>query len=254
MLSERMVDELQTSFSNQLTPLLSLKSMNECDLLNLHSGVSLQVINSSANPEHMFGQYCSCKGSNQIIDESIVMGLEVASLGGLGLCLTPTGVGQALGCPTAMVAGLGVTGASTINFLDSMGRYQSIHEQKSLVHFLERDELKKEEEELLKIKELEEIKDMGVEGLTGLIGFGIGNVGMKNLIKYFKNGKLSLLMQKLNLSEQRRLEEAFEGLSLKDQTKAFVVLEKLDDESRKVLVKNPSLVIKELNNGVSCDL
>lgn len=254
MLNERMLDELQASFANQLTPLLSLKSMKECDLLNLHSSVSLEMINTSANPHRMFGKYCSCKGSGQVIDEKIVMGLEVASLGGLGLCLTPTGVGQVLGCPTAMVAGLGATGASAINFLDSMGRYQSIHEQKKIVNFFERNEFKKEEEERLKNKELQELKDMGVEGLTGLIGFGIGNVGMKNLVKYFKNGKLSLLIKKLSNDEKKRLEEAFEGLSPKDQTKAFVVLEKLDDESREVLVKNPTLVVKEFKKGMSCDL
>lgn len=253
--NESLVSELQVSLSNQLNPLLNLKSLEECSLLNLHTKLSLQVINSSANPERMFGKYCACQNSKRLIDENLVMGLEMASLGGLGLCLTPTGVGQVLGCPTAAIAGLGATGANAVNLFDSLGKFQTINDQKTIVQFLDRTNLNKEEEEYLKNKELQSIKDAGISGLVGLIGFGVGNIGMKGLIKYFHKGNVSDSVKKMTEAQNAILDKAMDELELKDQTKAFVLLEKLDKESREILIKQPTLIVKEIKKGgKSCDL
>ena len=254
-INENLLSELQASLSSQIAPLQNLKSLEECNLLNLHSKLSLQVINSSANPERMFGKYCDCQKTERIIDDNLVMGLEMASLGGLGLCLTPTGVTQVLGCPTAAIAGLGATGANAINFFDSANKFQIINDQKNIVQFLDRTNLNKEEEEFLKNKELQSIKDAGVSGLVGLIGFGVGNIGIKGLIKYFHKGNVSKSMKEMTEAENAILNKAMDELELKDQTKAFVLLEKLDKESRDILIKHPTLIVKEIKKGgKSCDL
>lgn len=254
-LSAGLVSELEESFSNQLTPLTNLKSIEECNLLNLHSKLTLQVINSSANPQRMFGKYCSCQTTKKIINENLVMGLEMASLGGLGLCLTPSGVGQVLGCPTAAIAGLAATGANGINFINSVDQFKNINDQKNIVKFLDRTNINKAEEEYLKNKEYKAMKEAGIAGLAGLIGFGIGNIGMKGLIKYFHQGNVSGSVKHLTQAENAILDKAMAELDLKDQTKAFVLLEKLDGESRNILIKNPTLFVKEIKKGgKSCDL
>lgn len=254
-LSHELLKELETSFSNQLTPLLQLDSQKECDLWNLHGAITLQVINSSARPEQIFGKACQCQKTQQLINEEIVTGLEVASLGGLGLCLTPSGVGQVLGCPTAMITGLGAGGANTINLMGSLAHSQRLQEQKSIVKFLERNNLNKEEEENIRNKEIEMMKNAGVNTLSGLIGFGVGNIGLKNLIKYFNKGKLANSLKELTEKEREKLLEAVEDLDDHSQTQAFVLLEKLDHDSRDALLKKPSILVNELKkNGISCEL
>lgn len=253
--SSELIKELEISFSNQLTPLLNLDAQKECDLWNLHGSIALQVINSSARPEKMFGKACECQQTHKPISHEIVTGLEVASLGGLGLCLTPTGVGQVLGCPGAMIAGLGAGGANTINFVSSVAQAQTIQDQKSIVAFLERTNLQKEEQDYLRKKEIEIIKDAGVDTITGLIGLGVGHIGAKNLIKYFQKGKLATSLKRLSDKEAENLIKAMEELDDVTQTRAFVVLEKLDQDSRETLLKKPAILLRELKkNGGFCEL
>ena len=253
--SGNLIKELEISFSNQLTPLLNLDSQNECDLWNLHGSITLEVINTSARPKHMFGKACECQQTQELISHEIVTGLEVASLGGLGLCLTPTGVGQVLGCPGAMIAGLGAGGANTINLVGSIAESQTIHDQKSIVAFLERTNLVKEEEEYLRKKEVEIIKNAGVDTVTGLIGLGVGHIGARNLIKYFQKGKLATSLKYLSDKEAEKLLRAMEELDESSQTKAFVLLEKLDQDSREALLRRPAIFLREMKkNGGACEL
>ena len=253
--SRNLIQELEISFSNQLTPLLNLDSQKECDLWNLHGSITLEVINSSVHPKHMFGRACECQQTQELISHEIVTGLEVASLGGLGLCLTPTGVGQVLGCPGAMMAGLGAGGANSINLMGSIAQSQTIQDQKSIVEFLERTNLHKEEEEYLRKKEFDIIKNAGVDTVTGLIGLGVGHIGARNLIKYFQKGKLATSLKFLSDREAEKLLKAMEELDENSQTKAFVLLEKLDQESREALLKRPTILLRELKkSGGSCEL
>lgn len=247
-------DDLQQSLASQLGALSKIDSFGECELLTLHSQSSMQAVNSSVAPDKVFKKLCECRKATAPINDSAIMGMGVASIGGLLLCISPTGIGQVIGCPTALVAGWGATGASAINFADSLGKYNDLNTQGNVVAALPKNEENQKELELIRGKESEIVKDMTTQQMTGLIGFGVGHVGFSGLAQVYKKSKLALSLKKLNAVEQARMEKVVTKLDAEEQTKAFVLLDKLDDESREVLLANPEILLKELKKGGRCEL
>lgn len=247
-------DDLQKSLASQLSALSKIDSFGTCELFTLHSKSAQQAVNSSASPDRVFKKLCECRKENPPINDSTIMGMGVASIGGLLLCITPTGIGQVIGCPTAVVAGWGATGASAVNFADSLGKYNDLNTQGNVVAALNKNEVNQEELELIRGKESELAKNMTTEQMTGLIGFGVGHVGFSGLAQIYKKSKLALNLKQLNAFDKERMEKAVSKLDPEEQTKAFVVLDKLDDESREALLANPGLFLKELKKGGRCEL
>lgn len=241
-------DDLQNSLALQIDPLENINKFNACQLMNIHSHITLEAINSSANPEKILAKYCACQSEESIIDEDIVIGLEMSSLGGLGLCITPSVVGQVFGCPTAMIAGLAATGASTVNFVDYMARFSKIRESKGLTTFLEMGNLEKNELEFLEEKELATIQNIGLSRLIGLVGFGVGHIGLKGLIRVYKESNISQLLSRLTKNKRDIFEKKIGQLTNEEQTQAFIVLEKLDDDIRNFFVERPDLLLKNIRN------
>ncbi|MEA9355145.1 hypothetical protein SHI21_02985 [Bacteriovorax sp. PP10] len=247
-------DDLQKSLASQLGALSKIDSFRECEILTLHSQSAQRAINSSVAPDKVFKKLCECRKANPPIDDSTIMGMGVASMGGLLLCITPTGIGQVIGCPTAVVAGWGASGAAAVNFADSLGKYNDLNDQGNVVAALTKNEVNQKELELIRGKESELVKDMTTQQMTGLIGFGVGHVGFSGLSQIYKKSKLALSLKKLNAGQQARMEKAVAKLDPEEQIKAFVVLDKLDDESREVLLANPEILLKELKKGGRCEL
>jgi hypothetical protein len=247
-------DDLQKSLASQLGALSKIESFGECELLTLHSQSAQQAINSSVAPDKVFKKLCECRKANPPINDSAVMGMGVASLGGLLLCITPTGFGQMIGCPTAVIAGWGATGASAVNFADSLGKYNNLDDQGRVVAALPKNEMNQKELELIKEKESELVKNMTTDQMTGLIGLGVGHVGFSGLAQVYKKSKLALSLKKLNTFDKERMEKVLAKLEPEEQTKAFVILDKIDDESREILLANPNVLLKELKKGERCEL
>lgn len=247
-------DDLQKSLASQLGALSKIESFGECELLTLHSQSAQQAVNSSVGPDKVFKKLCKCRKENPPINDSMIMGMGVASVGGLLLCITPTGIGQVIGCPTAVVAGWGATGATAINFADSLGKYNDLNTQGNVVAALPNNEVNQKELELIRGKESELVKDMTTQQMIGLVGLGVGHVGFNGLAQVYKKSKLALSLKRLNTLEQARMEKFVNKLDPEEQTKAFVVLDKLDDENREVLLANPEILLKELKKGGRCEL
>lgn len=247
-------DDLQKSLASQLGALSKIKSFGECELLTLHSQSAQQAINSSVTPSRVFKKLCECRKANPPINDSAVMGMGVASLGGLLLCITPTGFGQMIGCPTALIAGWGATGASAVNFADSLSKYNNLDDQGKVVAALPNNEINKKELELIKENKSELVKNITTDQMTGLIGLGVGHVGFSGLAQVYKKSKLALSLKKLNTFDKDRMEKVVAKLDPEEQTKAFVILDKIDDESREVLLANPTVLVKELKKGGRCEL
>lgn len=247
-------DDLQKSLASQLGALSKLDSFGECELLTLHSQSTQQAVNSSIAPDKVFKKLCGCRKATAPVNDSTIMGMGVASLGGLLLCISPTGIGQVIGCPTAVIAGWGATGASAINFADSLGKYNDLNTQGNVVAALTKNDVNQKELELIRRKESALAKDMTTQQMTGLIGFGVGHVGFNGLAQVYKKSKLAISLKKLNAGEQARMEKVVAKLDSEEQTKAFVLLDKLDDESRDVLLANPEVLLKELKKGGRCEL
>lgn len=247
-------DDLQKSLASQLDALSKIESLEECQLLTLHSQTSQRVINSSASSNRVFKKLCECRKQTSPVNDTLVMGINVASMGGLLLCLTPTGVGQVIGCPTAMVAGWAGAGVSAINYADSLRKYNDLNTQSKVMNALPQSEINQAELDLIEDKKSEMITELTSQQVTGLIGFGIGHVGFGGLTKIYKTSKLTRVLRQMSEEEQAKIEKAIMKLNQEDQTKAFVVLEKLDDESRKAMLAKPDLFLKELNRGGRCEL
>lgn len=247
-------DDLQKSLASQLGALSKIDSFGECELLTLHSQSAQQAVNSSVAPDKVFKKLCECRKANPPINDSAVMGMGVASLGGLLLCITPTGFGQMIGCPTAVIAGWGATGASAVNFADSLGKYNNLDDQGNVLAALPKNEMNKKELELVRGKESELVKNMTTDQMTGLIGLGVGHVGFSGLAQVYKKSKLALSLGKLNAFDKERMEKVVAKLDPEEQTKAFVILDKIDDESREVLLANPNVLLKELKKGGRCEI
>lgn len=247
-------DDLQRSLASQLDALSKIDSFGECDLLTLHSQAAQQAVNSSVAPDKVFKKLCECKKATTPVSDSTIMGMGVASLGGLLLCITPTGIGQVIGCPTAVVAGWGATGASAVNFADSLGKYNDLNTQGSVVAALPKNEMNIEELKLIRGQEAELVKTMTTDQMTGLIGLGVGHVGFSGLAQVYQKSKLALSLKKLNSFDKERMEKVVAKLDKEEQTKAFVVLDKIDDESREVLLSHPDILLKELKKGGRCEI
>lgn len=253
-IGDHLKDDLQKSLASQLSALSKLESFDTCDFLTLHSKSSQQAINSSAEPKRVFRKLCECRQERSPVNDSAIMGMGVASIGGVLLCMTPSGIGQVIGCPTAFIAGWGATGASTVNFVDSLGKYNDLNTQGNFVEALVKNDENQAELELIRAKELELAKDMSAQQLSGLIGFGVGHVGFSGLLKIYKKSKLALSLKNIDVNQRAQIEKIFGGLETQEQTKVFVALERLDDESRKVILNNPRILLNELKNGGRCDL
>ena len=247
-------DDLQKSLASQLNALTKIEGFGECELLTLHSQSSQRAINSSAAPDQVFKKLCECRKKAGPVSDTAIMGMGVASLGGLLLCITPTGIGQLIGCPTAAVAGWGATGASAINFADSLGKYNDLNTQDAVMTALPKSEINQKELELIRGNKSELAKSLSTEQLTGLIGFGVGHVGVSGLAKIYKNSQITLSLNKLSKYEKDQLEEVLVKLNPEEQTQIFVVLDKLDGDSREVLLARPALLFKEFKQGGRCEL
>lgn len=247
-------DDLQKSLASQLGALSKIDSFGECELLTLHSQSAQQAVNSSVAPEKVFKKLCECRRAISPVNDTTIMGMGVASLGGLLLCITPTGFGQMIGCPTALIAGWGATGASAVNFADSLGKYNNLNDQGNVVAALPKNEMNQKELELIRGKESELVKNMTTDQMTGLIGLGVGHVGFSGLAQVYKKSKLTSSLNKLNAFDKDRMEKVVTKLDPEEQTKAFVILDKIDDESREVLLANPTILLKELKKGGRCEL
>lgn len=247
-------DDLQKSLASQLGALSKIESFGECEILTLHSQSAQRAINSSVAPDKVFKKLCECRKVNPPVDDSTIMGMGVASIGGLLLCISPTGIGQVIGCPTAVIAGWGATGASAVNFADSLGRYNNLDDQGNVLAALPKNAMNKKELELVRGKESELVKNMTTDQMTGLIGLGVGHVGFSGLAQVYKKSKLALSLGKLNTFDKERMEKVVAKLDPEEQTKAFVILDKIDDESREVLLANPNVLLKELKKGGRCEI
>jgi len=247
-------DDLQKSLASQLSALTKIETFGECELLTIHSQSSQRAINSSAAPDQVFKKLCECRKKAGPVSDTAIMGMGVASLGGLLLCITPTGIGQVIGCPTAVVAGWGATGASAVNFADSLGKYNDLNSQDAVMTALPKNEINQKELELIRGNKSELAKSLSTEQLTGLIGFGVGHVGVSGLSKIYKNSQITLSLNKLNKYEKAQLEKILVKLNPEEQTQLFVVLDKLDGESREVLLARPALLFKEFKQGGRCEL
>ncbi|EQC48407.1 hypothetical protein M899_1939 [Bacteriovorax sp. BSW11_IV] len=250
-----LTSELQQSLAMQLSPLESINSFNSCQLYNVHSRITLDAINSSADPAKLVKSFCNCQKENSPIDEDIVMGLEMASLGGLGLCITPTGVGQIVGCPTAFVAGLGATGASTINFFSYMSNYSDISKARGVTTVLERDSFYQDEVNRLRDKELDSLSNIGVSRLIGLVGLKVGHIGMKGLLRVYEKSNISKTLAKKNPFQKERFNSQVDKLDPNMQTKMFVILDRLDEKTRNYFIESPEVLLRELKkSGGKCAL
>ncbi|MNT35371.1 hypothetical protein D3C72_1713970 [compost metagenome] len=78
-------------------------------------------------------------------------------------------------------------------------------------------------------------------------------MGFSGLTKLYTKSRISGSLSKLSVSERKKVEDTLQSLNKEDQTKLFVVLDKLDDESRAVLLANPSLLNKQLK-GLRCEI
>lgn len=253
-LRKRLQQDLEESLGDQLKALNKFPEFSDCELMTLHSQVSLRVVNSSANPAKVFSEVCECQKQNKPIGDEYVMGLGIVSVGGLALCMTPTGVGQLVGCPIAAIAGWSATGAGVVNFGDSLEKYGSLRSQGGVMAAMQADGQNRGELEVLRQKESELGKSMATDQMVGLIGFSVGHVGFQGLSKIYAKSKLSLSMKKLSLPQQKSLEDAFKDLKKEEQTKAFVVLDKVDEETRAVFLKQPKLLVEELKKGGRCEI
>jgi hypothetical protein len=253
-LRKRLQGDLEESLGDQLKALNRFPEFSDCELMTLHSQVSLRVVNSSANPAQIFSEVCECLKQNKPIGDEYVMGLGIVSVGGLALCMTPTGFGQVIGCPIAAIAGWSATGAGAVNFGDSLQKYGSLRTQGSVMAAMQADGQNREELEVLRQKESELGKSMATDQMVGLIGFSVGHVGFQGLSKIYQKSKLSLSMKKLSLPQRKSLEEALKDLKKEEQTKAFVVLDKVDEETRAVFLKQPKLLVEELKKGGRCEI
>jgi hypothetical protein len=253
-LRQRLQQNLEESLGDQLKALNRFPEFSDCELMTLHSQVSLRVVNSSANPAKVFSEVCECQKQNKPIGDEYVMGLGIVSVGGLALCMTPTGVSQVIGCPLAAIAGWSATGASALNFGDSLEKYGSLRNQGGVMAAMQADGQNRAELEVLRQKESELGKSMATDQMVGLIGFSVGHVGFQGLSKIYQKSKLSLSMKKLSLPQQKSLEEALKDLKKEEQTKAFVVLDKVDEETRAVFLKQPKLLVEELKKGGRCEI
>lgn len=247
-------DDLQKSLASQLGALSKIDSFGECELLTLHSQSAQRAVNSSVAPEKVFKKLCACRKLTSPVNDSAIMGMGVASIGGLLLCITPTGIGQVIGCPTAVVAGWGATGASAVNFADSLGKYNDLNTQGNVIKALTKNESNLEELKLIRGKESELARDMTTQQMTGLIGFGVGHVGFNGLAQVYKKSKLALSLKKLSSEQKVKMDKVINQLDPEEQTKAFLVLDKLDTESRDVLMANPAVLLKELKKGGRCEI
>jgi len=252
-LQDILKEDLQASLSDQLKALTKLESFDTCQTMTLHSTVSLQAINSSTHPEDVFAQYCECQKLQTPVPESALMvGGLVAGAAGL-LCVVPTGIGQVIACPTAVAVGWGTAGGSAVNFTSQLSRYNSFQDQGTVLKVLENGAEKKPELELLSRKSSELSREMVNDNMVGLIGVGVGHVGFTGLAKLYTKSRISGSLSKLSVSERKKVEDTLKSLNKEDQTKLFVVLDKLDDESRAVLLQNPSLLNRELK-GLRCEI
>ncbi|MNL02486.1 hypothetical protein D3C87_1229950 [compost metagenome] len=250
----RLQQDLEESLGDQLKALNRFPEFSDCELMTLHSQVSLRVVNSSANPEKVFNEICECQKQNKPIGDEYVMGLGVVSVGGLALCMTPTGVSQIIGCPLAAIAGWATTGASAVNLGDSFGKYGSLRNQGGVMAAMQADGQNRDELEVLRQKESELSKSMATDQMVGLIGFSVGHVGFQGLSKIYEKSKLSLSLKKLSLPQQKSLEDALKDLKKEEQTQAFVVLDKVDEETRAIFLKQPKLLVEELKKGGRCEM
>lgn len=253
-LRQRLQLDLEESLGNQLKALNRFPEFSDCELMTLHSQVSLRVVNSSANPAKVFNEICECQKQNRPIGDDYVMGLGIVSVGGLALCMTPTGVGQIVGCPVAAIAGWAVTGASAVNLGDSLEKYGNLRNQGGVMAAMQADGQNRGELEVIRQKESELSKSMATDQMVGLIGFSVGHVGFQGLSKIYEKSKLSLSLKKLSLPQQKSLEDALKDLKKEEQTQAFVVLDKVDEETRAVFLKQPKLLVEELKKGGRCEI
>jgi hypothetical protein len=119
---------------------------------------------------------------------------------------------------------------------------------------LQTGEPNRAELDLLRKKESDLGKSMATDQMVGLIGFSVGHVGFQGLTKLYQKSKLSLAVKKLSLPQQKKLQDTLQDLKKEDQTKAFVVLDKVDAETRSLLLQKPKLLVEELKKGGRCDI
>jgi hypothetical protein len=251
---DHLKDDLQNSLASQLKALSEIDRFGDCELLTLHSQSTQNAVNTSAEPERVFKKLCECRQQNPPVSDASVLGMGVASLGGLLLCMTPTGIGQVIGCPTAFVAGWGMTGASVVNFADTLGKYSNLNTQVNVMSALPANRANQTEWAFLKQKESELVKDMGTTQMVNLVGLGVGHVGFKGLTEVYAKSKVSGTFKKLSTPQQQSAEKMISSLAKEDQTTAFLLLNKLDAESRAILLAKPALFLKELKKGGRCGL
>lgn len=248
-----MNQELQSSLADQLGALTKLKDFDTCETLTLHSEVTQLAINSSAHSDDVFSDLCECQKENAPVPESalLVSGL-ISGAAGI-LCLAPTGIGQLIACPTAAATGWATAGGSAVNFGHQMSRYGSYSDQGGILGILESGKDDKEELALLSKKEKELNKEVVSNNMMGLIGFSVGHVGFSSLTKLYKKSQISKALTKMTDEERKRLEANLSSLSKEDQTRAFVVLEQLDEKTRALLLKKPQLLNLQMK-GLRCEI
>ncbi|MFS4458725.1 hypothetical protein [Bdellovibrio sp. HCB2-146] len=245
--------ELQSSLADQLGALTKLKDFDTCETLTLHSEVTQFAVNSSAHSDDVFSELCECQKANAPVPESALLVSGVLSGAAGLLCIAPTGIGQLIACPTAAAAGWATAGGSAVNFSHQMSRYNSYGNQGSVLEVLESGKESKDELTILTRKESELTREMVNNNMLGLIGFSVGHVGFSSLTKIYAKSQISKSLSKLSAAERKKIEETFSSLNKDDQTRAFVVLEQLDDETRALLLRKPHLLNQELK-GLRCEI
>ncbi len=245
--------DLQASLSDQLGALAKLSEFNSCETLTLHSKVTLFAIQSSVHPNEVFADLCKCKQANAPVPEStlLVSGL-VAGAAGL-LCVAPTGIGQLIACPTAAAAGWATTGGSAINLGSQLSRYGSYDNQGGVLQVLESGQDNKTELTLLSKKQSELTRDVVNSNMMGLVGFSVGHVGFSKLSQIYVKSKVTKNLNELSATQRKDIDSAFSSLNKEDQTRAFLVLDKLDEESRKILLQKPELLNQQMK-GLRCEI
>lgn len=221
--------------------------------MTLHSEITQIAVNSSARPEAVFADLCECQQENAPVPESalLVTGL-LAGAAGL-VCIVPTGIGQVIACPTAAAAGWTTAAGSAVNMTEQMSRYGSYSNQGGILEILESGKEDKAESALLSKKESELSKEIVNNNMLGLIGFSVGHVGFAGLTKLYQKSQISKALSKMSTAERKRIEDSLSSLNKEDQSRAFVVLEQLDDETRALLLQKPHLLNQQMK-GLRCEI
>ena len=163
---------------------------------------------------------------------------------------------QTSGRPAALsfaATGWATAGGSAVNIGHQMSRYSSYSDQGGILGVLESGKDSKDELALLSKKESALSQEIVSNNMMGLIGFSVGHVGFSSLTKLYKKSQISKTLGKMTDEERKRLESNLSSLNKEDQTRAFVVLEQLDEETRALLRKKPQLRNMQMK-GRRCEI